>query len=42
MPVLIAATATIFVSFQTGIPDTLKIEQKMELFMEVRTAMGIK
>lgn len=37
-----AAAEADFVSFQTGIPDTLNIEQKMELFMEVRKAMGIK
>ena len=37
-----AAAEADFVSFQTGIPDTLNIEQKMELFIEVRKAMGIK
>ena len=37
-----AAAEADFVSFQTGIPDTLNIEKKMELFMEVRKAMGIK
>ncbi len=37
-----AATEHDFVSFQSGIPDTLNIEKKMELFMEVRKAMGIK
>lgn len=37
-----AASEHDFVSFQSGIPDTLNIEQKMELFMEVRKSMGIK
>jgi hypothetical protein len=37
-----AASEHDFMSFQTGIPNTLKIEKKMELFMEVRKGMGIK
>jgi len=37
-----AATDSDFMSFQTGIPDTIDIEKKMELFMGLREAMGIK
>ena len=37
-----AAAAADFMSFRKGIPDTLKLEDKMALFNEVRAAMGIK
>lgn len=37
-----AAAAADFMSFKKGIPDTLKLEDKMALFNEVRAAMGIK
>lgn len=37
-----AASEADFVTFQKGIPDTLDISAKMELFMAVRKGMGIK